>query len=325
MVATDGIYTTSPMPGLKISNSLGDWGHKPSEQVYDDMFIVQPGLYFFPSKLDALHEQEIQEKADDPAKALHASIEQKIQDKAEAYLKSRGFHRSLVYTFQKDFEWEWQEYLFNRFAAPTTTENTAPSVTITYSTFIGLELAMAREQKPVREAMIANPSAADGPPSPDDYDFDDGNDDDDVSSDDDVLSDEDKKELETFFSGGMPIEIASAVEGVRDNASQRAPGLLSEYLTQAGKWIEDKKEVCFDWSNKRARKSEIWGESLKLFPHDGAIDEVSVPYDRDLLKGIHNLTLEVADLPNFFQILDDNQHDTCLVEERFDGSILQLR
>lgn len=66
MLATDGIYTTARLPKLKISSSLGDWGHKPSEQVYDDMFIVQPGLYFFPSKLDAIREKEAQEKANDP-------------------------------------------------------------------------------------------------------------------------------------------------------------------------------------------------------------------------------------------------------------------
>jgi hypothetical protein len=42
MLATDGIYTTEPLHHLTLGSELGQWEHK----MHDEMFLVQPGIYF---------------------------------------------------------------------------------------------------------------------------------------------------------------------------------------------------------------------------------------------------------------------------------------
>lgn len=42
MIATDGVYFTSPHPGLPRSKELGDWGYKE----HRDMTLVKPGFYY---------------------------------------------------------------------------------------------------------------------------------------------------------------------------------------------------------------------------------------------------------------------------------------
>lgn len=50
----------------------------------------------------------------------------------------------------------------------------------------------------------------------------------------------------------------------------------------AGHWIEDEREVSFDWSIKRKRSVAIMGlrDEMRTLPRDGGKDLVSVPYDR---------------------------------------------
>jgi len=97
MLATDGVYSTVPLPGLDIGEKLGQWEHDPKKQVYKDMFIVQPGMYFFPTILNDIR------AANEPNIA---------KDKAAGTVKSRGIHRSLVYDHQGDFEKSWREFLY---------------------------------------------------------------------------------------------------------------------------------------------------------------------------------------------------------------------
>lgn len=46
MLATDGIFTTKPIPGLPLGTELGEW----DLQEHENLFTVQSGIYFIPGK-----------------------------------------------------------------------------------------------------------------------------------------------------------------------------------------------------------------------------------------------------------------------------------
>lgn len=48
MLATDGIYTTEPLPLLPSGGLLGEWEGK----LHDEMFLIQPGIYFSSASKD---------------------------------------------------------------------------------------------------------------------------------------------------------------------------------------------------------------------------------------------------------------------------------
>jgi hypothetical protein len=108
MLATDGVYSTRPLP-LEIGTALGTWEAKE----HPDMFIVQPGLYWFPkaTQADATH-------------------------------KTRGIPKTVVQKHAQRFESAWRHFLATQ---PQHSEpNSAPFVRIPLGQFIGMRLALLR-------------------------------------------------------------------------------------------------------------------------------------------------------------------------------------
>jgi hypothetical protein len=108
MLATDGVYSTRPLP-LAIGTALGTWEAKE----HPDMFIVQPGLYWFPraTQADATH-------------------------------KTRGIPKAVVQKYAQRFESAWRHFLTTQ---PQHSEpNAAPFVRIPLGQFIGMRLALQR-------------------------------------------------------------------------------------------------------------------------------------------------------------------------------------
>jgi hypothetical protein len=89
MVATDGIYSMRELPGLTVigengkdRKSLGDWEHV---EHGNGIFIVQPGVYWFP----------------------HEGQTQKDRDKT---YKTRGVSKGVIQDHAVEFEDAWSEY-----------------------------------------------------------------------------------------------------------------------------------------------------------------------------------------------------------------------
>lgn len=102
MLATDGVYTTEPVD-VPIGDWLGDWETK----CYDEIFIVQPGIYFL---------------------------------SGGARPKTRGVPMAVVSSKEQEFREtfrQWQEGGTNLFGAP----RAYPSVCVPLHAFIGLKLA----------------------------------------------------------------------------------------------------------------------------------------------------------------------------------------
>jgi len=106
MIATDGVYSTKPLP-LDIGEGLGQWEHK--EHPY--IFIVQPGLYWGPPKP-----------------------------------KTRGVPRGIIETHTEEFENAWRAFLETENAALRQGffYDRLPAVGLDHNNFIGLRLAHAR-------------------------------------------------------------------------------------------------------------------------------------------------------------------------------------
>lgn len=73
MLATDGLFSTHPIPGLSIGEELGQWDLKQ----HDSIFIVQSGVYFLPDKAP----------------------------------KTRGIPQVRVIEHEQDFRTVWRDYL----------------------------------------------------------------------------------------------------------------------------------------------------------------------------------------------------------------------
>ena len=153
MLATDGIYSTVPIPFPKsaLTDRLGNWEHEPDKQVMQDMFIVQPGMYFHPSHLNTLRKNTEIEASKSPGN--RPSLERAARQKAGKHIKARGMRRSIVYDYQPAFENEWEEFLSRKFVTVTDDIIDYPVVQTELDLFIGLELAMAREHPLIAAAI----------------------------------------------------------------------------------------------------------------------------------------------------------------------------
>jgi hypothetical protein len=112
MVATDAVFSTRPLP-LDIGEGLGQW----KEEVWPDLFIVQPGVYWSPSK-------------------------------PQESVKSRGAPRSVIGPAAPRFHEVLAEWL-NLLRQPAALkrvleERLIPSVPVRMRIFIGCRLALAR-------------------------------------------------------------------------------------------------------------------------------------------------------------------------------------
>lgn len=104
MLATDAVVSLKPL-SLDCTDKLGAW----EEKKHDRMFIVQPGLYWGPSKP-----------------------------------KTRGIKKKFFETRTTDFERLWTEYREQATAAHRTAAPAFPSVPVEITAFTGLRLAQAR-------------------------------------------------------------------------------------------------------------------------------------------------------------------------------------
>lgn len=104
MLATDGVYSTAPIPGIDIGDDLGQWEAKE----FPEIFIIKPGLYWTPDKL-----------------------------------KTRGVNSRDIDKTRKEFEETWQNFVTSeqnrKGGSPS-----APSVKVKTRLFTGLKLAYAR-------------------------------------------------------------------------------------------------------------------------------------------------------------------------------------
>ena len=112
MLATDAVFSTRPL-ALDIGGNLGQW----KENLWPDLFIAQPGVYWSPTNL-------------------------------QKSVKSRGAPRSIIGPaaprFHKVFN-EWLELMRRPEAMPIMlTERHIPSVPVTVRVFYGCRLALAR-------------------------------------------------------------------------------------------------------------------------------------------------------------------------------------
>lgn len=112
MLATDALFSTRPLP-LDIGDGLGQWEAKE----WPDLFIVQPGVYWSPARL-------------------------------ETGLKSRGAPRSVIGDAAPRFEETFREW-FALMARPEARrllleERKMPTVPVTVRVFYGCRLALAR-------------------------------------------------------------------------------------------------------------------------------------------------------------------------------------
>lgn len=115
MLATDAVYSTRPLP-LDVGDGLGQWEAK----VWPDLFVVQPGVYWSPSK----------------------------QDKS---LKSRGAPRSVIGDAAPRFITAWGE-LHERlrpteFRERRLQERLFPTVPVAVRVFYGCRLALHRNKR----------------------------------------------------------------------------------------------------------------------------------------------------------------------------------
>jgi hypothetical protein len=110
MAATDGLFSTRPLPSLKIGAGLGEW----KVRALPDLFIVQSGFYWFPSA--------------PPNIAPH---------------KTRGISRSIVSEHADRFLTVWREFLrpYECKHLPPVHAKDLPHVPIPIDAFIGLKLA----------------------------------------------------------------------------------------------------------------------------------------------------------------------------------------
>lgn len=121
MVATDAVYSTRPLRGLEIGDTLGAWEHG-KEQIHPDMFIVQPGLYWFPK-----------ESASDRSHKTRGIPKSIIQQNAPAFLAAwEQYQLDCIEQMQRTF----------LTSLPPVPEQFDVPVPIT--TFIGLRLARHR-------------------------------------------------------------------------------------------------------------------------------------------------------------------------------------
>ena len=105
MLATDGVYSLSPIP-LHVGDELGDF----ESQIFDGLFIVQPGLYWSPTK----------------------------RKRKSRGLSARFFEQpGLTDSFEQQFaDWQAQE------RAGLTPD--FPAISVNVHNFIGLKIALAR-------------------------------------------------------------------------------------------------------------------------------------------------------------------------------------
>lgn len=106
MLATDGLFTTTPIPGLQLGTGLGQWGvddETGDVPVHDSIFLVQSGVYFLPGKSP----------------------------------KTRGIPQARVTEHADDFRRVWDAYMDGGELA---------SVDVSLQSFIGLRLALARNK-----------------------------------------------------------------------------------------------------------------------------------------------------------------------------------
>lgn len=110
MLATDGVYTTEPLPHLIQGSELGQWEHKH----HDHMFLVQPGIYFSSAN------------ADRP--------------------KTRGVPMARVLEYEDQFRSAFTDWFTNPALDLFGGIGAFPSVEIPIHHFIGLKLAQARNK-----------------------------------------------------------------------------------------------------------------------------------------------------------------------------------
>jgi hypothetical protein len=117
MLATDGLFTTSRIPGLQLGKALGEWGDdddNPGEvPVHKEIFIVQSGVYFLGSKAP----------------------------------KTRGIPQARVVAEEDQFRRLWNEYIEG---------GELRGVSISLTSFVGLRLALARNKPALAGQWIDN-------------------------------------------------------------------------------------------------------------------------------------------------------------------------
>jgi hypothetical protein len=124
MLATDGLYSTRPLPSLNLGTALGEWKLKE----LPDMFIVQSGFYWFPG----------------------ASV-------IAAPHKTRGISRSIVAEHADRFLTAWREFLrpYRCEHLPLVHSENVPRVPIPTQIFVGLKLAQEFRRKGMNEPPLA--------------------------------------------------------------------------------------------------------------------------------------------------------------------------
>ena len=127
MLATDGVYSTRPLPlSISTTKELGLWEHK----VKPDLFIAQPGIYWSPSELKA-----------GGGEAGPSDVENK--------LKSRGVNRSVIGGAAPRFYNAFNELMTllqqsNGARELMLRERLFPTVPVSIHVFYGCRLALAR-------------------------------------------------------------------------------------------------------------------------------------------------------------------------------------
>jgi len=104
MLATDGIFATEEL-NVPIGDQLGQWEHK----IRDDLFIVQPGIYW--------------------------------SSNSDTLPKTRGIPRSKIIEHRQSFEHEWHRYVQ---AGGMGNVAGFPTVAVPVTNFIGHRMALAR-------------------------------------------------------------------------------------------------------------------------------------------------------------------------------------
>lgn len=108
MLATDGIFATEPLTTIETGGELGQWEVKQR----DDLFIVQPGIYWSSGSADLP--------------------------------KTRGIPRSQIIDRRVDFELEWQRFYQSQTQHGELSGAGKPAVSVPVHSFIGHRLALAR-------------------------------------------------------------------------------------------------------------------------------------------------------------------------------------
>lgn len=116
MIATDAVFSTKPLP-LDIGDGLGQWEAKE----WPDMFVVKPGVYWSPKKLELGEEMSI---------------------------KSRGVKRTIIGKAAPRFERAWRDWFAQLrelgLDAMLIDRKSIPKVPVTFRAFHGCALALAR-------------------------------------------------------------------------------------------------------------------------------------------------------------------------------------